>query len=162
MSVLKKLTIFILIIMYLFTPFINLSATESPNSINVSSEYHFYEGYTLLKNMPSFSSKLSDKGDYLYCLTYHVEAPNGQTVTRGAELIPQGYVYLAQNGFPAKNITGDKDKDYYITQIAYWWFVDYLNGLDDNTDGNLPAKLKSNFNTNNGDADIINGINKWC
>ena len=45
---------------------------------------------------------------------------------RGASY--NGLIYILQND----NITGDGAKDYYITQLAVWWYLDRANGFDDN------------------------------
>ena len=38
-----------------------------------------------------------------------------------------GLIYILQND----NITGDGAKDYYLTQLAVWWYLDRANGFDD-------------------------------
>ena len=48
-------------------------------------------------------------------------------VTNGS-IIDGGVVYILKNGFPEKSITGDTDKDYYITQTAIWWYLDETTG----------------------------------
>lgn len=59
------------------------------------------------------------------------------------ELSQAGYVYIALHGFPEQQFTGDDKKDYYITQIALWWYQDLLKGVSDSTDGIMPADFKS-------------------
>lgn len=39
-----------------------------------------------------------------------------------------GLIYILQND----NITGDGAKDYYLTQLAVWWYLDRANGFADN------------------------------
>ena len=39
-----------------------------------------------------------------------------------------GLIYILQND----NITGNGAIDYYITQLAVWWYLDRANGFDDN------------------------------
>ena len=49
-----------------------------------------------------------------------------------------GAAYIIENGYPRKHFTGDKKKDYYITQAALWWY------LDDTASGsNLSKKFKT-------------------
>lgn len=38
-----------------------------------------------------------------------------------------GLIYILQND----NITGDGSKDYYLTQLAVWWYLDKANGFED-------------------------------
>ena len=46
------------------------------------------------------------------------------------------------NGYPNKSFTGDRLKDYYITQTALWWY------LDDTAGG---TNLGNSFKTNGSD-----------
>ena len=78
----------------------------------------------------SFSYKVTTDGKYLYCLNIHKEtAQNVQaTLVKNSSYINGGVVYILKNGYPNKSITGDKDKDYYITQTALWWYLDKTTG----------------------------------
>lgn len=78
----------------------------------------------------SFSYKVTTDGKYLYCLNMHKEtAQNVQaTLVKNSSYINGGVVYILKNGYPNKSITGDKDKDYYITQTALWWYLDKTTG----------------------------------
>ena len=68
----------------------------------------------------TFSYKTTVNGDYLYCLNIHKStAENVQAkLVRNSSYVDGGLVYIMQNGYPYKNITGNKDTDYYITQTA--------------------------------------------
>ncbi len=84
-----------------------------------------------------FSYKTTTDGKYLYCLNRHRDtAQNTQAkLVKDSKYINGGLVYILNNGYPTKSITGDKDKDYYITQTAVWWYLDLTMGssnLDDN------------------------------
>ncbi len=78
----------------------------------------------------TFSYKVTTDGRYLYCLNIHKKTAQNTD----ARLIPNssyingGIVYILKNGYPYKSITGDKDKDYYITQTALWWYLDMTTG----------------------------------
>ena len=39
-----------------------------------------------------------------------------------------GVAYILENGYPNKHFTGDSNKDYYITQLAVWWYLDDTTG----------------------------------
>ena len=59
-----------------------------------------------------------------YCRnSINKNAPKGVTLTKSKEL-DAGYLYIIKNGYPNKSITGNADKDYYITQTAVWWYMD--------------------------------------
>ena len=51
---------------------------------------------------------------------------------------PAAIAYILSNGYPRTSITGDSDKDYYITQAALWWYMDLHMGGH-----NLPDSFKT-------------------
>lgn len=57
-----------------------------------------------------------------YCLQHGNKNINGNTMVKSDEL-GLGFVTLIQNGWPNKSITGENEKDYYITQIAIWAYI---------------------------------------
>ena len=78
----------------------------------------------------TFSYKLTTSGEYLYCVNMHRNTAQNTTadlVTSGS-IVDGGLVYILKNSFPEKSITGDTDKDYYITQTAVWWYLDEVTG----------------------------------
>ena len=78
----------------------------------------------------SFYYKVTNKGEYLYCLDMHRETASNVKahLVKNSSKITGGLIYILKNGYPNKNITGDKDKDYYITQTAVWWYLDKTTG----------------------------------
>ena len=78
----------------------------------------------------SFSYKVTTAGEYLYCLNIHKTTATNVSATRvtSGSVINGGIVHILKNGYPYKSITGDKDKDYYITQTAIWWYLDKTTG----------------------------------
>lgn len=85
----------------------------------------------------SFSTKKTTSGQYLYCVNYHKSTAKNIT----AKLVKQrdaGLAAIIQNGYPNKSITGNKSKDYYITQTAVWWYLDKTTGSS-----NLKNSVKS-------------------
>lgn len=78
----------------------------------------------------SFSYKNTVGGDYLYCLNMAKKTAQNTSATlvRNSKYVDGGLVYILKNGYPNKSITGDKDKDYYITQTAVWWYLDLTRG----------------------------------
>lgn len=77
-----------------------------------------------------FSDKKTTDGKYLYCLNMpKTTAANVKAnIVRNSKYIDGGIVYILQNGYPNKSITGDKSYDYYITQTAVWWYLDEVKG----------------------------------
>lgn len=74
-----------------------------------------------------FTTKTTTSGEYLYCLNIHKNT--AQYIT--ANLVGErdaGFAYIMENGYPSKSFTGDRLKDYYITQTAVWWYLDDTTG----------------------------------
>lgn len=80
-------------------------------------------------------------------------ADDAYTLNKISKLTPAGYIYIFENGYPGKNFIGDAKKDYYITQIALWWYQDLLAGTKDTEDGIMPASFKSAFDSNYDDPE---------
>ena len=70
-----------------------------------------------------FTTKRSSSGDYLYCLDLHKDTAQNTTATLVGEK-DAGLAYILENGYPNKSFTGERLKDYYITQTAVWWYLD--------------------------------------
>lgn len=78
----------------------------------------------------SFFYKRTTDGRELFCLDLHRNTAKNTTarLVRNSSKINGGLVHILKNGYPNKSITGDKDKDYYITQTAVWWYLDKTTG----------------------------------
>jgi TQXA domain-containing protein len=78
----------------------------------------------------SFSYKVTTDNQYLYCLNIHKSTAQNvkANLVKNSSNITGGLVYILKNGYPNKSITGDNDKDYYITQTAVWWYLDKTTG----------------------------------
>ncbi|MBQ6477561.1 MAG: Cys-Gln thioester bond-forming surface protein [Bacilli bacterium] len=88
-----------------------------------------------------FSIKRMTNGEYLYCL--HRNANTAQNVTAKLDgRTDNGVSYILANGYPVKSITGNRTKDYYITQTAVWWYLDDAKGAS-----NLSREFKSQSGT---------------
>ena len=79
----------------------------------------------------SFEYKVTASGTDLYCLNYHKNTAKNTTakLVKDSKYIDGGLIYILKNGYPNKSITGDSDKDYYITQTAVWWYLDSTKGM---------------------------------
>ena len=84
----------------------------------------------------SFYYKKTKDGQYLYCLSKHKNLAQNvkANLVRNSKNIDGGLVYILTNGYPTKSITGDKEKDYYITQVAVWWYLDKVHGRSNLSD----------------------------
>lgn len=77
-----------------------------------------------------FSDKKTTDGRYLYCLNMPKKTAQNvkATIVKNSKYTDGGLVHILKNGYPNKSITGDKSKDYYITQTAVWWYLDEVHG----------------------------------
>lgn len=77
-----------------------------------------------------FHYKKTTDGRFLYCVDMKKNTSENITadLVRNGSVVDGGIVYILKNGFPEKGITGDNDKDYYITQTAIWWYLDETTG----------------------------------
>ena len=109
------------------------AASSAPSSFTADSE-KILTGYIADWHYGKLTSSL---GGYVYCQDFNKQIPYGVTMTLDGEA-PAGIAYILSNGYPRVNITGDSDKDYYITQAAIWWYEDlYMGGH------NLPDDFKT-------------------
>ncbi len=74
-----------------------------------------------------FTTKVSTSGELMYCLNIHKDTAQNSTAYLVGEL-DAGVAYIMLNGYPTKSFTGEKLKDYYITQTALWWYLDDTTG----------------------------------
>ena len=84
-----------------------------------------------------FTTKTTKDGGYLYCLDMKKKTAKDTTETLKGQR-DAGVAYIIANGYPSKSITGDRLKDYYITQTAVWWYLDDTTGSS-----NLSEKFKT-------------------
>lgn len=71
-------------------------------------------------------------GTPVFCMKALAPTPVNETLTR-AEEVDGGLRYIMQNAYPSKSITGDTNKDRYLTQMALWWYLDRINGYGDDS-----------------------------
>ncbi len=102
----------------------------------------FTEG-EIIALIPFFATDDNGERYTVYCLEKNKGWSPGETITRNETPLDDGYVYLLQNGYPKKSLTGDNANDEYLTQIAVWWYQDLVNGVSDNETGVLTANQKS-------------------
>ena len=115
---------FLMMTIMIFSSIMKVEAVEDTIQLGAATQTKSYiAGVT-------FSYKVTTSGQYLYCLNIHkTTAQNIQAkLIKNSANINGGVVYILKNGYPLKSITGDKDKDYYITQTALWWYLDRTTG----------------------------------
>lgn len=91
---------------------------------------------------PFLATDSGGKTYQMYCLEKEKEWLDGVTIKKGGQL-DAGYAYLARNGYPEKNLTGDSDKDFYLTQVAVWLYQDRVAGVSDSQNGVFTATQKT-------------------
>ncbi len=93
-----------------------------------------------------FSIKKTTENEYVYCVDIHKNTAKNKK----AKLVGErdaGLAYILENGYPNKSFTGSREKDYYITQSAVWWYLDSTTGSSNlgqafKTNGSDPYNLR--------------------
>lgn len=75
-----------------------------------------------IKNFPVIVKTAENGRYYIYCMNMSATYASDIKFTKTAK-VDDGYIYILNN----RPNTGDKDKDFYITQMAVWYYEDYLN-----------------------------------
>ncbi len=92
-----------------------------------------------IKNFPVIV-KTADHGKYyIYCMNLSATYAANIKFSKAGTVDP-GYIYILNH----KPNTGDKDKDFYITQMAVWYYEDYLSGKDFNLVREVKEYIVSN------------------
>lgn len=133
----KKLTQFtksiLLVLISAVILFTSLNTNAAASSIQLGGA-EIVPGYV---SGVKFTTKTKTDGTLLYCLDMNKKTAKNVT----ANLVGQrdaGVAYIIKNGYPNKSFTGDRLKDYYITQTALWWYLDNTTGSS-----NLSQKFKT-------------------
>ena len=120
----KKLLAIIATLAIVIAPMANVNAAASTIDLGPAKQAGKYIGGV------TFSYKFTTDGKYLYCVNMHKNTAQNikADLVKNGSVVDGGIVYILKNGFPEKSITGDTDKDYYITQTAIWWYLDETTG----------------------------------
>lgn len=135
MNTIKKIIksiLLVLISVTLVLPTINTNAVAATIELGNAEPIPGYVAGTY------FSTKTMKDGTLVYCL--NINKGTAKNIT--AKLVGEkdaGLAYIMQNGYPNKTFTGDRQKDYYITQTAVWWYLDNTTGSS-----NLSHAFKTN------------------
>ena len=150
MKILNKVVILLLVTILMITTMITANAEDS---IQLGKAYSTKSYIADL----DFTYKVTTDGEYLYCLNIHKDTAQNVKANRVSDSknIDGGLVYILKNGFPTKSITGDTDKDYYITQTAVWWYLDKTTGSS-NLGQNFKEKGSDDYNLRHYVKDLVN------
>lgn len=120
----KRLLTIMIIIMSLF---ISIKGVKAEELIELGTATQIHNSYVGGVN---FAYKVTTLGEYLYCIDISKKTASNVRARKitNSKIMNGGVVHILKNGFPYKTITGDKDKDYYITQTALWWYLDETTG----------------------------------
>jgi len=135
----RFVSIMLVLAVMLFGGIISVTAASSiPDSV-VSDSLRQVE---YIKNYPVIIKTTDNGAHYVYCLnqskTYAANITFKKTGT-----VDKGFAFIMNN----KPNTGDKDKDFYITQMAVWYYEDYINGNDFNLVKEVKEYIVSNIET---------------
>ena len=122
MTKMKKVLLSILVITLIGLT--GLTAQAANKTIQLGSSKKITTGYIA---GVTFSTKQTTGGQYLYCVDMHRKTATNTSATLVKEM-DRGIAEIIRNGYPNKSITGDAEKDYYITQTAVWWYLDDTTG----------------------------------
>ena len=136
MTNLKRI-LFLVVTYFLFIG--NVFAETAPSSFVVSAnDLHKLYGTTYLSSESTihFDYKTNTDGKVVYCAEFDkgMLSSGSETYTLSSQLDNDSIAYVLANGYPNKSITGNNDKDYFITSVAAWYFVDTSYSLFNNMD----------------------------
>lgn len=123
---LKKI-ILVMLLSFIFVG--SVFAETAPDSFVVSaSDLHELDINSYLDSDSSihFAYKENTSGKVIYCGDFSrgMLSSGSEVYTKTREYESDAISYVLANGYPNKSITGDNDKDYFITSVAVWYFVD--------------------------------------
>ena len=100
---------------------------------------------------PVYWKSTEDKKHELFCEVANLPFPSGKTITRVSKA-DKGFAYIIKN----KPNTWSGNRDYYVTQMAVWWYKDILAGGNSNLDANFKSYCQLNRNSHDQCRDIVN------
>lgn len=137
----KKFVKFIVLLVVIalgYTTFFAASAattTTAPDTV-VTGKTKLMDSYL---GTITISYKTLKDGSVYYCTQFNKDIPDsGVTMTKVSPM-DAGITYIINNGYPNVSITGDDEKDFFITQLAVWWYQDIQTGSNSDVLTNLKA-----------------------
>ena len=147
----KLFAFFAIIATMLFAGISSVSASTSIPDTFTS------DNYKIIEYLDNFRVivKTADNGKYyIYCINMEATYDKGVTFTKQSTVNP-GFIYILNN----RPNTGDKDKDFYITQMAVWYYEDYLNQNNKNLETAVKKYIVAHKDTNDVCKKIIELLN---
>lgn len=115
----RLLTIFMMVAAMLFGGMLTANAVSSiPNSVVSDAERQV----EFIKNYPVIVKTANNGRYYIYCLNQSRTYAGGIKFTKTGTVDP-GFTYILNN----RPQTSNRDRDFYVTQMAVWYYEDYLN-----------------------------------
>lgn len=112
------------------------AASSIPTSVKSDYFTEYDKGIKEIKYLENYPIiyKTADNGKYfIYCLNQNkTYAGNVEFSKKGT--VDDGFAYILNH----RPNTGNKERDFYVTQMAVWYYEDYLN----QNNGNLPSEVK--------------------
>ena len=99
-------------------------AASVPNTIVTGYETRitqYVDGYQ------AYLKTTNGGADFLFCEVANLAFPRNRTLSLGSE-VDKGFTYIIKN----RPTTGDSNKNFYIMQMAVWWYKDILIGGSSN------------------------------
>lgn len=141
-----------------------LADTTAPKSFTIKgSDVYLISGTKYVNNpSPSLYFKKTTDGDIVYCTQIRKAAvtSGSQTFTLSKELDAR-YAYVIANGYPNKSITGNNEKDYYITALAVWYLGEPNDSVFDNFDFDKGTFKGSSSDIAQKVAELIKGAESY-
>ena len=111
----------LLIISMIFVTVVEAESAPDDFEISASDLTMLYgSNYLPASSTLQFTYKRTTGGKIIYCTEIHDKMTSTkETYSRGTEASSR-IAYILANGYPNKSITGDNNKDYFITGIAIW------------------------------------------
>ena len=127
------------------------AATTAPSTIKT---WAIYELPKYVQNLPVVHQKPLQNGIYVYCENEGLRYWSEYTMYLNGK-VNDGFIYILEN----KPNTGDSKMDYYIMQIAVWWYEDIISGNNKNLTTSQKQYITNNASSNNICKKIYNLVN---
>lgn len=127
------------------------AATTAPSTIRT---WAIYELPKYVHNLPVVHQKPLQNGVWVYCENEGLRYWSDYTMYLNGK-VNDGFIYILEN----KPNTGDSKKDYYIMQIAVWWYEDIVSGNNKNLTTSQKQYITNNASSNDICKKIYNLVN---
>lgn len=160
---LKKVLISLITIFTLFFADNVKALSTAPDSFLVdSSKIYLIKAEKYLNGKVNLYYKENAEGTSIYCTEIRdLSVSWGKMDYTLSKELDARYAYIMENGYPNKSITGNKEKDYFITALAVWYISQPNDSVFDNFDFNKGTHYGKENDTTKYVANLINGANNY-